>query len=188
MRIALIPGSLRAGSYNRKLAHVAEDVLKKHKIETDYLDLKQFALPPYDGDLEEVDGLPEAAQRLKARIASAHAVILSSPEYNGGIPGTLKNVIDWTTRGGKSPWVGKVVMLMGASDGPWGTNRMMPSLRSSLLIMSAHVLPQAVTIPYANKVWDEQGNLLDDTLPDRVDKVIVRLLDVAQKMTGERLA
>jgi chromate reductase len=69
MRIALIPGSLRAGSYNRKLAHVAEGVLHKYKVETDYLDLKEFALPPYDGDIEGSSGLPDAAFRFKSRMA-----------------------------------------------------------------------------------------------------------------------
>ncbi len=187
MRIAIIPGSLRAGSYNRKLAHVAEAILQKHNVETDYVDLKDHALPPFDQDIEDTTGVPDACWKLKARIASAHSVVISSPEYNGGIPGMFKNVLDWTSRGGSNPWDGKVVMLMGASDGPWGTNRMMPSLRLTFNKMGALVIPQTVTIPKSGRVWNDEGSLLDDALPGRVEKVIVKLLNVTQKMTGERL-
>ncbi|MCL4305362.1 NAD(P)H-dependent oxidoreductase [bacterium] len=184
MKIALIPGSLRAGSYNRKLIAVAEGLLNAHGVSTDLLDLKKFPVPPYDGDLEAMSGLPETVINLKSRIAEASAVVISSPEYSGGIPGMLKNVLDWTSRGGKSPWVGKVVLLMGVSDGPWGTNRMLPAFRHSMSIMGAFVLPQTVTIPYAGKVWSDDGTLLDDTLPPRVDKVLERLLEFTKKMTG----
>lgn len=187
MRIAIIPGSLRAGSYNRKLAHVAEEILKRHDGETDVIDLKDHPLPVYDGDLEESDGIPDACWKLKARIASAHSVVVCSPEYNGGTPGMLKNTLDWTTRGGSNPWSGKVVMLMGASDGPWGTNRMQPSLRASFAVMGALVIPQTVTIPRASTVWDEAGKLLDENLPGRVEKALAGLMDVTRKMTAERL-
>ena len=164
MRIAIIPGSLRAGSYNRKLAHVAEEILKRHDGETDVIDLKDHPLPVYDGDLEESDGIPDACWKLKARIASAHSVVVCSPEYNGGTPGMLKNTLDWTTRGGSNPWSGKVVMLMGAL-----------------------VIPQTVTIPRASTVWDEAGKLLDENLPGRVEKALAGLMDVTRKMTAERL-
>ncbi|MBK8130704.1 MAG: NAD(P)H-dependent oxidoreductase [bacterium] len=187
MRIALLPGSLRAGSYNRKLARVAADVLAGRGVETDYVDLKEHPMPPYDGDIEAASGLPDACWKFKARIAAAHAVVIASPEYSGGIPGTLKNVLDWSTRGGSNPWDGKVVLLMGTSGGPWGTNRMLPALRQVMAIMGAVVIPQSVTIPNAGKVWDESGALLDETLPGRVEKVLGNSLTVPQKMTAERL-
>jgi chromate reductase len=187
MRIAIIPGSLRAGSYNRKLAGIAEEILKKHDVETDLIDLNDHPLPVYDGDVETADGIPDACWKLKAKIAATHAVIICSPEYNGGVPGMLKNTLDWTTRGGSNPWSGKVVMLSGASDGPWGTNRMQPSLRSSFAVMGALVIPQTITIPRANTVWDDSGMLLDETLPGRVEKAIAGLMDVTRKMTAERL-
>ncbi|MCB9357729.1 MAG: NAD(P)H-dependent oxidoreductase [Calditrichaeota bacterium] len=184
MKIAVIPGSLRAGSYNRRLAGIAEDLLTQKGIETDILDLKLFSAPPYDGDLESASGIPAAMTDLKQRIAATHAVVISSPEYNGGVPGMLKNVLDWTTRGGGSPWPGKVVMLMGASEGPWGTNRMQSSLRYSFSTMGAIVLPQTVTIPRASTVWDERGTLLDTDLVSRMDKVLGQLLELTKKVTG----
>lgn len=187
MRIAIVPGSLRAGSYNRMLAHVAEAILQKHNCETDYVDLKDHPLPPYDGDIEATSGVPDECWKLKARIAAAHAVVISSPEYSGGIPGAFKNVLDWSTRGGSNPWDGKVVLLMGTTPGPWGTNRMMPALKQVYSVMSSIVIPQTVTIPHAEKVWDKEGNLIDETLPGRVEKVIASLLNVTQKMTAERL-
>ena len=186
MRIALLPGSLRAGSYNRKLLLVAEQVLQKYGVETYPIDLMTLALPPYDGDIEEAEGLPDSVFVLKSKVTEAHAVIIACPEYSGGIPGAFKNALDWSTRGGSNPWTGKVVMLMGASAGPWGTNRMQPSLRAVLAVMGALVIPQSVTIPNAEQVWDEAGRVLDDVLPHRVEKVIARLLEVASKMTGEQ--
>lgn len=187
MRIAIIPGSLRAGSYNRKLAHVFEDVLKKHDVETEIIDLKDHPLEVYDGDVEADTGIPDPCWKLKARIAATHAMIVCSPEYNGGVPGMLKNTLDWTTRGGSNPWSGKVVMLAGASEGSWGTNRMQPSLRASFAVMGALVVPQSITVPKAGTVWNEEGKLLDETLPGRVEKAIAGLLDVTRKMTAERL-
>lgn len=187
MRIALIPGSLRAGSFNRKLARLAEAILQEHDVETDLIDLKDHPLPVYDGDVEAADGMPDTCWKLKARIASAHSVIICSPEYNGGVPGMLKNTLDWTTRGGSNPWSGKVVMLTGASDGPWGTNRMQPGLRASFAVMGALVVPQTITVPRASTVWNEAGKLLDESLPGRVEKSIAGLLDVTRKMTAERL-
>lgn len=187
MRIAIVPGSLRAGSYNKKLAHVAEEILRRHGAETDFVDLKEHPLPPYDGDIESASGLPDACWKFKARIAASHGVVIASPEYSGGIPGTFKNVLDWSSRGGSNPWDGKVVILIGASEGPWGTNRMLPAMRQVFSVLGALLVPQAITIPGASKVWDKEGKLLDESLPGRVEKALGGFLDMTQKMTGERL-
>jgi chromate reductase len=182
LRIATLCGSLRRESFNRKLLNLAEDALRGAGVELDALDLHDFALPLYDGDLESEKGLPQGAWTLKARIAAAQGIIIASPEYNGSIPGTLKNAIDWTSRGGSNPWQRKVVGLMGATSGMWGTQRMMPHLRQSLQILSALVIPQQVNVREAGKVWDTQGNLLDDKLPARVERFMGEFLGVAERM------
>jgi chromate reductase, NAD(P)H dehydrogenase (quinone) len=186
MRIATLAGSLRTGSYNRKLLALAEEALQKTQVEIDHLDLRDFPLPLYDGDIEEQSGLPQNAWTLKARLAAAHGVIIASPEYNVSIPGALKNAIDWTSRGGSNPWAGKVIGLMGASNGPWGTQRMMPHLRASFQILNAHVIPQQINVREAPKVWDESGMLLDDKLPAHVEKFITEFLRVVHLLkSGE---
>jgi NAD(P)H-dependent FMN reductase len=115
LRIATLCGSLRRESYNRKLLNLAEDALCRAGVELDRLDLHDFVLPLYNGDVEEEKGLPPEAWTLKARIAAAQGHHCLA-RYNASIPGTLKNAIGWTSRG-LSPWNGKVVGLMGASDG-----------------------------------------------------------------------
>ena len=182
VRIATLCGSLRGESYNRKLLNLAEDSLCRAGAELDRLDLHDFVLPLYDGDIESEKGLSREAWTLKARIAAAQGIIIASPEYNGSIPGTLKNAIDWTSRGGSNPWQGKVVGLMGATTGMWGTQRMMPHLRQSLHILAAQVIPQQVNVREARKVWDESGNLLDDKLPTHIEKFVQEFLRVVERL------
>jgi chromate reductase, NAD(P)H dehydrogenase (quinone) len=181
-RIATLPGSLRAGSFNRKLLKLADAALEAAGVELDRLDLRDFPLPLYDGDLEAEKGLPPEAWTLKARLAAAHGVIIACPEYNWGVPGTFKNAIDWTSRGGNPPWAGKIVGLMGATNGPWGTWRGMPHLRQSLTSLNAIVIPQQINLANAGTVWDAEDHLKDDTLPLRVDKFVQSFLAVLEKL------
>jgi len=182
VRIATLCGSLRRESSNRKLLNLAEDSLCRAGAELDRLDLHDFVLPLYDGDIESEKGLSQEAWTLKARIAAAQGIIIASPEYNGSIPGALKNAIDWTSRGGSNPWQHKVVGLMGATTGMWGTQRMMPHLRQSLQILAAHVIPQQVNVREAGKVWDDSGNLLDDKLPAHIEKFVQEFLRVVERL------
>jgi chromate reductase len=182
LRIATLCGSLRRESYNRKLLVLAEDSLCRAGAELDRLDLYDFVLPLYDGDIESEKGLPQEAWMLKARIAAAQGVVIASPEYNGSIPGALKNAIDWTSRGASNPWPHKVVGLMGATTGMWGTQRMMPHLRQSLQVLNAQIIPQQINVREAGKVWNASGNLLDDKLPARVETFIQEFLQVVERL------
>jgi chromate reductase, NAD(P)H dehydrogenase (quinone) len=178
LRILTLPGSLRRESYNRKLLKLAEEYLRQAGMEIDPVDLKEFPLPLYDGDIE-AEGLPPHAWTLKARIAAAHGVVIACPEYNYTIPGTFKNMIDWTSRGGANPWIGKVVGMMGASNGPIGTWRMMPHLRASLSGLQALVIPQQVNVREAPKVWNEAGELVDEKVREQVEKFVKAFVQTA---------
>ena len=184
LRVVTIPGSLRAGSYNRKLLKVAEQFLEG-QVEVDRIDLKNFLLPVYDGDFESEYGVPGEAEALKERIRAAHGVLVCAPEYNWGMAGAWKNVIDWTSRGKRQPWSGKVVGMMGATDGPWGTWRAMPQYRQTYAALGAIVLPQSFNLPYAPKVWDDAGKLVDDKLPGRVEKFVGQFLAFLRAMNPE---
>ena len=183
LRVLTIPGSLRKASYNRKLLTLAESYLEKLPVEIDRMDLYDLPLPPYDGDIE-AQGLPPNAWTIKARIAAAHGVIIAAPEYNYGMSGTFKNVIDWTSRGGSNPWIGKVVGMMGASNGPIGTWRMMPQLRATLSGLQALVIPQQVNVREAPKVWNELGELIDPKLPELVEKFVRAYVRTLELMKG----
>jgi len=186
MRIAAIAGSLRKDSYNRRLLAIGVSALRKSGADVDELDLREFPLAVYDGDIESEQGLPEVAWKLKSRIAACQGIVIACPEYNASIPGTFKNVIDWTSRGGSNPWQGKVIALMGASNGPWGTQRMMPHLRQSLSLLGAIVIPQQINVASAGSVWDAEGKLLDDKLAPRVEKFAREFLHVTERLRADK--
>jgi chromate reductase, NAD(P)H dehydrogenase (quinone) len=182
LRIATLPGSLRTGSFNRRLLKLAESLLADKGLEIDPLDLRDFPLPPYDGDREEQQGLPAEAWTLKARLAASHGVLIACPEYNYGISGMFKNVIDWTSRGGSNPWTGKIVGLMSASTGPIGGWRIMPQLRGTLSALGSIVVPKQVNVRDAKKVWDAEGNLLDEKLPAVVQTMLDDFLLITERL------
>ena len=185
LRILTIPGSLRNESYNRKLLRLADEQLRQAGLEVDATDLKEFPLPPYDGDIE-AEGLPQHAWTLKARIAAAHGVVIAAPEYNYGVSGMFKNVIDWTSRGGSNPWAGKVIGLMSASSGPIGGWRMMPQLRATFAGLQALVIPQQVNVREAGKVWNEQGELTDERVREQIEKFTRAFALTLSSLKGER--
>ena len=129
-------------------------------------------MPLYDGDLEVESGIPDAAQKLIQDITKVDAVIISSPEYNFGIPGTLKNAIDWTSRVNPVPWNGKQVLLMGASPGMVGTNRGLWQVRQTLEALSTFVYPDMLGVALANKAFDEQDQLKDEGMQSKLQKLL----------------
>ena len=177
MNILAFAGALRAGSFNRKLLAVAVESLRG-KADIDRLDLREVAMPLYDGDLETRDGLPEGARRFKGRIAAADALLVCTPEYNHSIPGTLKNAIDWASRPPDNPFRGKVVLLMGASPGQFGAVRGVLAVRQVLTALNAFVLPSTVQIARADQAFDESGRLKDPKSAAQVEKTCAEMLRV----------
>lgn len=129
-------GSLRAGSRNTALLRHLAGLAPVR------LELADYAtVPLYNHDLFEA-GLPEPVARLAERVAAARAVVIATPEYNYGIPGPLKNVLDWLSRPAyRSVFAGKPVAVLGTASSPVGTARAQAQLKQVLLGMAAHVLP-----------------------------------------------
>jgi chromate reductase, NAD(P)H dehydrogenase (quinone) len=177
MRVLGIPGSLRAGSYNRALLQAARE-LAPDGMEIVEFDLRE--LPFYDGDVEAA-GDPEPVTAFKEAIRSADALLIATPEYNRGVPGVLKNAVDWASRpllG--SPLAGKPVAIMGASTGRGGTARAQEQLRAALEFSRANVLNEPeVLVPEAYMRFDEQGRLTDD----ETRREIAALLEVVASST-----
>lgn len=172
-RILGISGSLRAGSFNTALLKAAVPLLA----EGDLLSVATLhGIPLYDGDLERDSGLPAAVQALKAQIADSDGVLLATPEYNNGVPGVLKNAIDWLSRPGDDIprlFGGRAFAVIGASPGGFGTilaqAQWLPILRTlgvrpwtggRLLVSRAHTL------------FDAAGELQDAATREQLGKFV----------------
>lgn len=129
-------GSLRRQSWNRMAMRLAGESMPTSMA----LDVVEWRdVPVFDGDVF-AQGLPAPAAALRERIRRADGVLIVSPEYNFSVPGGLKNVLDWTSRGDDQPWAGKPVAIVSASTGPLGGARMQYDLRRVLLYLNAMVL------------------------------------------------
>ena len=173
MKVLGIAGSHRSGSYNRALLHAASEVAPLGmKIEE--FDIRE--LPFYDGDVEAA-GDPASVTALKEAIRDADAVLIATPEYNRGVPGVLKNAIDWASRPPlASPLTNKPIAIIGASTGRGGTARAQEQLRSALEYSRADVLEQPeVLVPEAYMAFDEDGRLVDESTREDLAELLGEL-------------
>jgi chromate reductase, NAD(P)H dehydrogenase (quinone) len=179
MRALGIVGSLRVASYNKALLRAAvEQAPAGMSVET--FDIAP--IPPYNQDVE-VLGIPEPVAALKRAITEADALLVVSPEYNYGVPGVLKNAIDWASRPpGKSPLNGKPAAIMGASMGTGGTIRMQLALRQTFLFTETYVMVKPeIFVARAQDRFDEQGRLTDDKTREIVKQFMAALGDWARR-------
>jgi chromate reductase, NAD(P)H dehydrogenase (quinone) len=176
MQLLGIAGSLRKGSYNRALLRAAAELAPPGAVLEEH-DLR--GLPIYDGDLEAA-GDPEPVTALKDAIRRADALVIATPEYNRGIPGGLKNAIDWASRPAlASPLAGKPVAIMGASTGRGGTARAQQQLREALGFPRAMVLEEPeILVPEAYLHFDEDGELLDQETRGQIAELLASLVRV----------
>jgi chromate reductase len=181
MRLLGIAGSLREGSYNRALLRAARELLPKG---VELVEHDIAGLPFYDGDVEAA-GDPAPVAELKDAIRAADALLIATPEYNRGVPGGLKNAIDWASRRPlASPLAGKPVALMGASTGRSGTARAQQQLRDALECPRAFVLDEPrVLVPEAYLRFDELGELADESVRAEIADLLDTLVRVAGGVT-----
>ncbi|QQG36498.1 MAG: NAD(P)H-dependent oxidoreductase [Micavibrio aeruginosavorus] len=160
MKIAVVVGSLRKNSYNKKLARALEK-LAMGKMSFTYVDIA--SLPLFNQDLEA--DLPPAVMKLKADIESADGVLFVTPEYNRSIPGVLKNAIDWASRPyGQSSWAGRPAAICGTSPGAIGTavaQMHLRSIASGFLDMPVLGQPE-IYITYKDEYFDADQNVVND--------------------------
>ena len=188
-KILAFAGSLRRDSYNKKLVRVAAEGAQEAGAEVTLIDLKEFPLPVYDGDVEEAEGLPRNAVRLKELFHAHDGLLISSPEYNSSISGALKNAIDWVSRpmDGEAPlgaFDGKVAALMSASPGRLGGLRGLVTVRSILGNIRVLVLPEQLAVSSANEAFDEAGGLRDAAQAEGVRNLGARLAGVLRRLKG----
>jgi chromate reductase len=186
MKILLFAGSLRKDSLNKKVVRYTDKMLKNIlDIESTIVDLQKFNIPLYDGDIES-RGIPEGVQNLAKYVASSDALIISSPEYNGGMSGPLKNTIDWLSRVKPMPLKAKPILLLGASPGAFGATQGLAHARVPFEKLGNFVYPQAMGFPRAHEAFDENEDLKDSDQADKLQKLIKTFIGYAGKL-GNRL-
>jgi len=174
IKILAFAGSLRKGSFNKKLLAVAVQSLKD--VQVDVLDLREVDMPLYDGDLEENSGLPDGAVRFRQRIEQADALVIATPEYNNSIPGVLKNAIDWVSRPPGDVFEGKAALLLGASIGGLGAVRGIMALRQVFRPLGVIVIPSQVTVSHAYEAFAEDGSLRDPEILEEIQEACDELI------------
>lgn len=163
MKVLLFAGSLRSDSSNKKFARDALRLIQTNPlIRAEYLDLRDYPMPIYDGDLERDEGIPSSISTLGAKVAAADGLIVATPEYNGGISSVLKNTIDWMSRLKPMPLAGKHLLLLSASPGALGGIRGLWHSRVPFEALGVHVFPQMMSVPSAGSAFDEAGQLIGD--------------------------
>ena len=164
-----ISGSLRKASTNTLLIHNEAEIFG-----ADEFTFADIDLPLYTGDLEEAEGVPEKVQSLSDQIAAADAVIISTPEYNKAMSGSLKNALDWVSRTKGGPWNGKPVAIISAAAGRAGGERAQFSLRLAMVAFRPEILqgPEVMLANSSNE-FDADGKLTNE----RYIKVLTELMD-----------
>jgi chromate reductase, NAD(P)H dehydrogenase (quinone) len=171
MRVLALAGSLRRDSHNRKLLDVAAGLLPPSVTLQVYDGLGE--IPPYNED----DQAPAVVVRLREAIASADALLFATPEYNGSIPGQLKNALDWASRPFPDNSLrGRPAAVIGASTGLFGAVWAQAELRKVLRTAGAEVLDEELPVGQADSAFTADGKLADPDLHAALSDLVTRLL------------
>ena len=187
LKILVIPGSLRSGSHNVKLAAVAAYEFARAGAEVTRISLGDFPLPIFDGDLQARSGVPKNAVNLKRMIASHHGVLLVTPEYNSSVPPLVKNTIDWITRvqdanepGGQG-FREKPFAIAAASESRLGGSRALSALRLILSACQATVIPSQLALSFADQAYDDMDRLKNPSDIEAMRALVRQLIEVSQR-------
>ena len=188
-KILVIPGSLRTGSHNARLAALAAKELALAEAEVTRISLEDYGLPLFDADLAASSGMPPAALRLKQMMMAHQGVFITSPEYSASVTPLLKNTIDWVSRvrEGTEPayaaFKGRVFAIGSATASSSGGVRSMMALRQILeLGCGALVIPEQISVPRAEQAFDDTDNLKDENLAAALKALARRLVILASMM------
>ncbi len=166
-KILAFAGSLREHSYNKRVVKTAVEGAEKAGGDVTYIDLKDYPMPIYDADEHQENGFDEKALEFQKLLGEADGFLISSPEYNGSLPGGLKNAIDWASRksdeyGMIEVFKGKFAAILTASPGAFGGIRCLGHLRGVLTIMLVNVLPMEIAVGKVNTMFDGDGEEMTD--------------------------
>ena len=177
MKVLGISGSLRDGSYNTLLLHAASELFPDGIELEVWNGLKE--VPPFDED-DERGPVPAPVAALRDAIAGADAVLIATPEYNGSVPGQLKNALDWASRPHTTNVLrNKPVAVVGASPGGFGAVWAQADLRRILSRIGARVVELELPVTHAPSRFDNAGRLIDEDVAAQLELVVDSLLDAA---------
>jgi NAD(P)H-dependent FMN reductase len=179
-RVLVFAGSARRESLNKKLSQVAARQAEKAGLAVTWIDLRDYPLPLYDGDLEAEHGIPDNARKLRDLFLSHQGLIVASPEYNSFITPLLKNTLDWISRrdgaiDGLTAFRNKVGLVLSASPGAFGGMRSLALIRQLLSHLGVTVLPEQLALPRAHEAFADDGSLKDAQMLQRLDDMVQRL-------------
>jgi len=188
LKILIIPGSLRSGSHNAKLAMVAASEFVQADAEVTRISLADFPLPIYDGDLQARSGVPVNAVNLKRMIGAHHGVLIVTPEYNSSVPALVKNTIDWITRVQDPHEVrgqvfrDKPFAIAAASASRLGGTRALAALRLILSACHATVIPSQLALSFADEAYDDMDRLKKEADIEAMKALVRQLIDISQHL------
>ena len=188
-RILIIPGSLRTGSHNAKLAAVAAHEFAQAGVEVTRISFADFPLPIYDADLQAKSGIPKHAINLKRMIGAHQGVLIVTPEYNASVPALVKNAIDWVSRvqdpheSRGQVFRGRPFAIAGASENRLGGTRALAALRLILSACHAIVIPNQLALSFAGQAYDDMDRLKHSADIEALRAMVRQLIETAQRMT-----
>jgi len=188
-KILVIPGSLRAGSHNARLAALAAKELALAEADVTRVSLADYPLPLLDADLITSSGLPASALKLKAMVEAHQGVFIASPEYSASVSPLIKNAIDWISRSrdrsepNYASFKGRVFAVGAAANGSAGGVRGLMALRQVLeLGCGALVIPEQIAVGRAADAFDEMDNLKDQAVAAALKALVRRLVGMAREL------
>lgn len=182
MKVLIFAGSLRKESLNKKLCHVVTDIFHKNNLaDVHFVDLQPLNIPVYDGDFETSQGIPAGIMNLGKQITAADAIVICTPEYNGSIPGSLKNVVDWLSREKPVPLTGKPLLLLAASPGALGGTRSLWHTRQPFEVLGVHVYPEMMGVMKAHENILPSNTLADAKLQSNLERLVKDFTNHAKK-------
>jgi chromate reductase, NAD(P)H dehydrogenase (quinone) len=188
LKILVIPGSLRTGSHNARLAAAAAYEFAQAGVDVTRISLADFPLPIYDGDLQTKSGVPKNAVNLKRMIGAHDGVVIVTPEYNSSVPPLLKNTIDWVTRVQDSHetrgqiFREKPFAIAAASESRLGGTRALAALRLILTACRATVIANQLALSFADQAYDDADRLKHPADIEALKALVRQLIDIAQHM------
>jgi chromate reductase len=188
LKLLVIPGSLRTGSLNARLAATAAHELAQAGVDVTRISLGDFPLPIYDGDLQTKSGVPKHAINLKRMIGAHHGVLVVTPEYNSSVPPLVKNAIDWVTRVQDAHetrgqvFRERVFAIAAASESRLGGTRALAALRLILSACRATVIPNQLALSFAGDAYDDMDRLKHPADIEALQALVRQLIEVSQRM------
>src|SRR6202042_2997688 len=184
LKILVIPGSLRTGSLNARLAAGAAYQFAQGGAEVTRISLGDFPLPIYDGDLQSRFGVPKNAVNLKRMMSAHHGVLIVTPEYNSSVPALVKNTIDWVSRvqdaheARGQVFRERAFAIAAASDNRLGGTPGLAALRLILAACHATVIPNQLALSFAGEAYDDRDRLKHPGDVEALKALARQLIDV----------